>query len=207
MNAGALPDAAAIVVAGGRSSRMGVAKTTLEVGGSSLVERVLSACADIGVAPVVVGATVVPSGTAQLVESPAGAGPVHAIKAATGMIDAERCFVLAADLPFLSAAALRALDDVLDQGGDVSVAVDDRGRRQYLLALWRTEALRTAVHDLGVTVDAALRSLYAGVDVRECSLPGKPPPWWDCDTPDALATARAWAADAAADNTAGRLTP
>ncbi len=203
MNAGAVSDAAAIVVAGGRSSRMGVTKPTLDVGGQTLVERVLSACAGAGVTPVVVGATVVPAGITQLVENPAGAGPVHAIAAAAGEIGAPRCFVLAADLPFLSVTALRALDDVLDGRGDVSVAVDDRGRCQYLLAMWRTEALRTALQQVGVTVDASLRSLYAGVDVRECSLPGEPPPWWDCDTPDALATARAWAADAASDNTGG----
>lgn len=200
MNAGAVSDAAAIVLAGGRSSRMGAAKPALDVGGQTLVERVLSACAGAGVIPVVVGTTVVPAGITQLVENPAGAGPVHAIAAAAGDIRAHRCFVLAADLPFLSVAALRALGDVLDGRGDVWVAVDDRGRRQYLLAVWRTEALRKALQNVGATVDASLRSLYADVEVLECSLPGEPPPWWDCDTPDALAAARAWATDAAADH-------
>lgn len=200
MNSRSLSDTAAIVVAGGRSSRMGVTKPTLDVGGLSMIERVLSACTGAGVEPVVVGARVLSAGTAQLVENPPGAGPVHAIAAAIGDIAAKRCFVLAADLPFLSTAALGALVDALDHGGDVSVAVDDRGRRQFLLAGWRTQALREALQHLGATVDASLRSLYAGVDVGECSLPGDPPPWWDCDTPAALATARAWAAGAKTGN-------
>lgn len=192
MNLKRAPDAAAIVLAGGRSSRMGVAKVELEVGGATMIERVLQACAGAGVPAVVVGAAEVPAGTSQLLEHPPGAGPVHALAWAAIHAHTQRTFTLAADLPFLHAGALAELREALDRGGDVVVAVDDRGRRQYLLALWHTAALREALRAVGGTVDASLRSLYASADVCECALRGTPPPWWDCDTPDALATARAW---------------
>ena len=183
---------AAIVLAGGRSSRMGGSKPELLVGGISMLAGVLRACADIAADVIVVGVVAVPPGVRHLVEDPPGAGPVHAIACAVAEVEHSRCLVLAVDLPFLRATVLDELGNALRNGGDVAVAVDDQGRRQFLLALWRTASLRAQIGALDTTVNASLRSLFASADVRETRLSGDPPPWWDCDTPEALAVARAW---------------
>ena len=67
--------------------------------------------------------------------------------------------VIAADLPFVSAdqvgelaARRRAVD------APVALAVDEAGHTQYLLGVWRADALRTALS----TADASMRSLVPG---------------------------------------------
>ncbi len=61
-------------------------------------------------------------------------------------------------------ALLRAADDTADVDG--FVAVDEDGRRQPLLALYRSSALREAVQALGDPTDAAVRRLTAGLARR-----------------------------------------
>jgi hypothetical protein len=70
--------------------------------------------------------------------------------------------------------------------------VDDGGRDQYLLGVWRTAALRSAT--AGVRGPTPLRRVIATLAVtryRPVVEPGTPPPWTDCDTPADLARARA----------------
>lgn len=205
----------AIVLAGGRAARLGgIDKPAEPVGGRSLVGRVLDALDGaarilvVGGAPASIdavasasidaSASASASASAQarvraVVESPPGRGPVHAVAAALPGVTSTRVALLAADLPFLTAAALDTLRAGLDQPGpDAVLALDDRGQDQFLLAMWDTTALRAAVAGLGGTVDRPVRALYGRARVRRVSLAGFPPPWWDCDTADDLATARAW---------------
>jgi molybdopterin-guanine dinucleotide biosynthesis protein A len=98
---------AAVVLAGGRASRLGgVHKPGLEVGGSTLLDRVLAAVGAAEVRIVVGPPQPVPAGTAIVREDPPGGGPVAAIAAGLAAIpDVPFVAVLAADLPFLTAAA------------------------------------------------------------------------------------------------------
>jgi hypothetical protein len=72
------------------------------------------------------------------------------------------------------------------------LVVDDTGRDQLLLGIWRTAALRAAVADTdGPT---SMRAVLAPLAVRRYRPPvpaGRPAPWTDCDTPADLARARA----------------
>jgi hypothetical protein len=66
------------------------------------------------------------------------------------------------------------------------------GREQWLLGVWRTEALRGAVG--GASGPTSLRRVLAPLSpqrLRPAAEPGQPPPWLDCDTPADLARARA----------------
>ncbi|MFT4082535.1 MAG: NTP transferase domain-containing protein, partial [Nocardioides sp.] len=72
---------AAIVLAGGRGSRLGgVDKATLEIGGRSLLHRVLAACADAAEV-VVVGDPVAGTEARFVREQPPYAGPAAALLA------------------------------------------------------------------------------------------------------------------------------
>jgi molybdenum cofactor guanylyltransferase len=187
-----LPPFAAVVLAGGKAARLGgQPKPQLDVGGRSMLTAVLTAVH--GAAPrVVVGPPQpVPAGVRVVREQPPGGGPVPALVAGLAAVgDAEVVAVLAADLPFVTAAVVTALRERLT--GDGVLVVDDTGRDQLLLGVWRTAVLRRAT--AGTRPHTPLRAVLAPLAVRRYHpppVPGVPAPWTDCDTPAELARARA----------------
>ena len=187
-----LPPFAAVVLAGGRAARLGgQPKPQLAVGGRSMLSTVLTALDGAGPRVVVGPPQPVPAGVLLVREEPPGGGPVPALMAGLAAVgDAEVVAVLAADLPFVTTALLTALRERLT--GDGVLVVDDTGRDQLLLGVWRTAALRDAAQ--GARPHAPLRTVLARLAVRRYRppvAPGLPPPWTDCDTPAELARARA----------------
>ena len=109
--------------------------------------------------------------------------------------DAGLVAVLAADLPFLRAAHLRALLAAA-AGQDGAVLTDDDGRPQWLAGCWRAAVLRRAA---GRYPGASLHGLLSPlnpVSVRIEPEPGEPPPWLDCDTEADVRRARDWVSGA-----------
>jgi len=178
----------AIVLAGGRSSRLGRDKAAVVVGGLPLLDRVLRAAGPVAGRLLVAGprrpllaGTPVPTWCR---EDPPGGGPVAGVAAALAQVRTPRVFVLAVDLPFLTVDALR----VLAAAGPAAVAVDAAGVDQGLLGVWPTAALRAAL-----PVDPAGRSwrrVTAGIRAARVRLPGDPAPETDCDTAADLDLAR-----------------
>ncbi|WP_157431228.1 molybdenum cofactor guanylyltransferase, partial [Actinomadura hibisca] len=116
-------------------------------------------------------------------EDPPGAGPVPALRAGLAEADAPWTVLLAADLPFLRPAHVTALLEAA-QAADGAVLLDGEGREQWLTGCWRTDRLRDA---LSAYDGASLRGLLAPLGPVPVRLPaGERPPWYDCDTPDAL---------------------
>jgi molybdopterin-guanine dinucleotide biosynthesis protein A len=189
------PPFAAVVLAGGRAARLGgQPKPQLDVGGRSMLATVLTALAGAQPRVVVGPPQPVPPGVVLVREEPPGGGPVPALAAGLAAVgDAEVVAVLAADLPFVTAEIVAALRERLT--GDGVLVVDDTGRDQLLLGVWRTTVLRRALH--GARPHSPLRVVLAPLAVRRHrppAVPGVPPPWTDCDTPAELARARAAAA-------------
>jgi molybdopterin-guanine dinucleotide biosynthesis protein A len=187
-----------IVLAGGRGARLGGRdKPGLVVGGRTLIGAVVSAGTAAGAGPVIV---VGPEragldGVSFVSEEPPGAGPVPALR--RGLAEASPAWVavLAADLPFLRPAHLRALLRAA-AGHHGAVLADDAGRPQWLAGCWRTGPLRRAAAGYQGTSLGGLMGPLAPVLVGHAPPPGEPPPWLDCDTPEDLRTARAWARSA-----------
>jgi len=189
-----LEDYDAILLTGGRAARMGrPGKPGLDVGGRPLAARVAAAVPDARRLVVVGPAYGVPAAVVTR-EDPPGAGPVAAIAAGLAHVAAPYVAVLAADLPFLDEATVRALR--ADAAGrDVALLLDDAGRDQLLCAVWHTDALSAALRGLPAPAGAPVRALLARVArvARRTVSPGAgPPPWFDCDTPADLARARRW---------------
>jgi molybdenum cofactor guanylyltransferase len=182
---------AALVLAGGRAVRLGgQAKPQLEVGGRTMLATVLAAVSDAEPRVVVGPPQPVPAGVVLVREQPPGGGPVPALRAGLAAVAQDVVAVLAGDLPFLTAEVVAGLRQRL--AGDGVLVVDAAGRDQYLLGVWRTAALRTAV--ARTTGPTSLRALFAPLDVRRwrpAAPAGRPAPWTDCDTPADLARARA----------------
>ncbi|AUS81946.1 molybdopterin-guanine dinucleotide biosynthesis protein MobA [Actinoalloteichus sp. AHMU CJ021] len=161
----AAPVQHALVLAGGGSRRFGGGdKTTLRVGGATLLDRVLGAV-PTGTDTVVVGPERPTGAVVRWTrERPPGGGPVAGIAAGLHLLPPADSrpgiplvALLAADHPFLTPGTLHRLAVALvGTTGSGAVLVDDAGRRQWLVSLWRLDALRSAVPE--DPAHAALRS-------------------------------------------------
>ena len=156
--------AAAAVLAGGASRRMGRDKATLRVGGVELASLVLAAAAQVA-DPVVL---VAPEGhPARRVAAPAvadpGLGPLAALAAALDALDAEHVLVLAADHPGLRVPLLAHL---VARAGEADAVACRRGPRlEPLVAVYRrAPALAAARSRLaGPPGGRSLSGLLAGL--------------------------------------------
>lgn len=124
----------------------GVDKASIEIAGTTMLDRVLAAVRPVCGRVIVVGparATGVPG--VEFVQEPApGGGPVPAVAAGLAAAgDADPVLVLAADLPLLSTGDVRRLLDrlVADPAVDAAAALDHRRLHNPLLAAYRRGAL------------------------------------------------------------------
>ncbi|WP_432089988.1 DUF6457 domain-containing protein [Streptomyces sp. NRRL F-5630] len=139
------------MLAGGTARRLGGAdKPGLRVGGRTLVDRVLAACAEARTTVVVAAPRPVARPVVWAREEPPGGGPLAALDAGLRHVTAARLSLLSADLPFLTPAALARLHAVLDAdpAKDGALYVDADGHEQYLTAVYRTAPLREGLERL-----------------------------------------------------------
>ena len=147
--------AGAVVLAGGRSTRMGTAKAGLEWHGSTLLRRVVGVVARGVDGPVVVvrapGQDLprLPSSVDVVHDADEGRGPLQGIAAGLGALaaSADHAFVCSTDLPFLHPAFVRRVTGALG-AADVALPVV-RGFRQPLAAAYRTTLAKAALDLLG----------------------------------------------------------
>ncbi|GAB3632773.1 hypothetical protein GCM10027421_21260 [Microbacterium shaanxiense] len=161
------PATAAIVLAGGRSARLGgVEKATVEIDGIELIDHVYAAIR--GCTPII---AVGPEGIARpgirvVRESPPFGGPAAAFAAgllAIADTDAVETWLLACDLPRApELVALLAAVPIPD-GADAVVAVDAEGRVQWLAGRYRLSALRAVVAQHPETSGMSMRKLFDGL--------------------------------------------
>ncbi|MFD8706270.1 molybdenum cofactor guanylyltransferase [Kitasatospora sp. NPDC059648] len=182
-----------IVPAGGAARRLdGADKPGLTVGETSLLDRVLAACAGSRTTVVVGPARpTAREGVRWTRERPPGGGPVAAVAAGLDLVTADTVLLLAADLPFLDRRTVDRLASALDGAGphaDAAVLVDAGGRDQPLTAAYRTAALRAALAALGDPAGQPLRRLVGGLNrLRVADTDNVA---YDCDTWEDLEQAR-----------------
>ena len=136
---------AGVVLAGGRSSRMGSSKAALEWHGSTLLRRTVSVVARAVDGPVVVVGALgqplptLPSGVQVLTDPREGLGPLQGIAVGLAAVAdrADTAFVSSTDLPFLHPAFARAVLGALTPAADVALPVA-HGFQQPLAAAYRT---------------------------------------------------------------------
>ncbi len=140
------PPLAAIVLAGGRSRRMGADKAALAWHGGALVHRVCGLLARVADPVVVVRAArqrlpELPPGIETVVDGRPDRGPLEGMAAGFRALAGRRdvAFVCATDLPFLHPAFVCALAARLADC-DVAVAAGE-GHTHHLTAVYRTSLL------------------------------------------------------------------
>jgi molybdopterin-guanine dinucleotide biosynthesis protein A len=183
----------AIVLAGGKASRLGgVDKGSVDVGGQTLLQRVLTATGDARTTIVVGPKRDLPYGVLATTEEPPGGGPVAGVSAGLQLVGSPLIVLLACDLPFLTTRTIERLVDALDHDRDRAFdgaqLVDDDGRSQPLAAAYRTSALITAIGRLDAVDGTPMRDVVG--NLRMLDVRAESDQAWDCDTWDDVGRAR-----------------
>jgi len=146
----------AAVLAGGRSLRMGVDKTLLDVDGRALVSRVVDAVGEVCTHTLVVTNrpdTLVdadlPADVRVLQDEVAYQGPLGGLVTALAETTDEWMLAVAADMPHLTPGVIHALWD-LRGDADAVVPVTEKGL-EPLLALYRVEPCLPAAREILAT--------------------------------------------------------
>jgi molybdenum cofactor guanylyltransferase len=168
---------AGIVLAGGRSSRMGTPKAWLDWHGTTLLRRVCGIVARGAGGPVAVVRArgqelpALPDGVRVVEDARDGRGPLQGILAGLEAVDADVAFVASVDLPFLHPQFVAAVCGALD-GADVAVPQIE-GRRQPLAAAYRP-ALAPLIAELVEADQLATGSLFDRCTIRWVEDPPHP---------------------------------
>lgn len=163
----------AVILTGGRSSRLGgVAKSGLTFAGRTLLAHTCEAAREAR-RLVVVGANELelPARAELVREEPAFGGPAAAVAAAVARLrDHPACWtlVLACDMPFVADALPVLFAEALRT--ETSVLANDGGREQPLAALYRWDDLAAAVGGEEVR-NLSMRALLARVQWTAVDVP------------------------------------
>jgi molybdenum cofactor guanylyltransferase len=174
------PPIAAAVLVGGRSTRMGRDKAGVNLGGTTLLGRVLATLASAGLDDVVtVGGG---PGPMAIADHWPGEGPLGGVLTALAARPEHHVLVVAVDLPFLDAHTIRALLDT-STDGDADVVIARTDRLEPLCARWLPSAEPTLRAAFGRGERSIRRTLgllrVHAVDVDPAALV-------DVDDPEAL---------------------
>lgn len=185
-------DWTALVLAGGRGSRLGNDdKAAVTIGGTSTLDHLLSSLPQ-GV-PVVVAGPERPTRRGVLFrgESPIHGGPVAGVASGLELVRTPVTVLLAVDAPWAGRLVEQLIAEFAFCDAAALVPVDESGFRQSLCAVVRTSAVRLALRDLGDPRGRSLRDLMALLDVQERPLRKGEMRWVeDIDTPHDLRRAR-----------------
>lgn len=155
-----LLSASALIMAGGKSSRMGEDKTRMTLGGRSLTQRAVDLWSTVFEEVLLSvdrqGKFQIP-GAREVPDLQRGRGPLAGIYAGLLAAGSDRIFVCAADIPFASAAAAKALYPFA-MGADVAVPVLD-GRYEPLFAFYAKSAL-PAVEEVLASGENRMTALF-----------------------------------------------
>ncbi len=186
------PSWTAIVLAGGRGTRLGgVDKAALTIGGATALELILADLTEASRVIVAGPQRVASHDVLFRAEDPPGGGPVAGIAAALVDVETPLVALLATDMPWAGRLAARLVAEFDPDRAGLLVPVDATGRRQPLCAVADTEALRLALDRLGDPRGRSMRELLSGLDVQEHPLDAEEASCLDdIDTPADLSRAR-----------------
>ena len=133
-------DRAAVVLCGGKSSRMGRPKALLPIGGEVLLQRVVRICGEACGEIVVVAAEgqelpALPPGVRVVRDATPEQGPLEGVAAGLAAVCAPAAFCTSCDVPLLRSALIGLLFDALGDAAIAQGVVD--GFPQPLLAVYR----------------------------------------------------------------------
>ena len=168
-----------ILLAGGRSSRMGTDKAELILGGKSLMEWQVQKLRSLGIRDILVSGNYAVPHTESVADELPGCGPLGGIYSCLHAAQNDRCLVLSVDTPRVPASALYHLCHTHKRG----ITVLHHGNFQEpLLGVYDRNTVDTA-YDLLTKGNASVRALQACVDWSEFDYKGPEEFLLNCNTP------------------------
>ena len=162
-----------IVLSGGTSARFGSDKSRALIDGQTLIARILTSIPTefeiivVGPDPVVQGARYV-----CVQEYPLGGGPVAGFKAGLDICTSEIIALTATDMPFAIGQIINLLDSMTSHY-DAVMYVDPAGFKQPLAAVYRVDAVKKALIEIGEVHGQSMRNLVSQLRVREIPMSNK----------------------------------
>jgi molybdopterin-guanine dinucleotide biosynthesis protein A len=161
---------AAIVLAGGRSTRMGEPKALLSFAGKPLLLHVTDALAAACKPLVVVApadAPLPPLGAeiVRLHDPPSREGPLHALHLALTAVATKTAFLTGCDTPWVTAGLVARLAGCRGEA-EAAVVVDGDERENWLVSLVDVTAARAAAAASLAAGERSLRALFARLRVE-----------------------------------------
>jgi len=180
----------AIILGGGRSSRLGRDKAQLARDGFTLLQSTVGAARAVGAGRIiVVGPPQAIAGVSFVREEPPFAGPAAATAAGVAALDptSTHTLVIGCDMPAVLDAVRALVAAAVVHPESSVIGHDDGGRPQPLVSLLRAADLRSAIDELGGVsglVGMPMRSIIAMVRPVPVPLPAG-----SCDDVDTPADA------------------
>jgi molybdopterin-guanine dinucleotide biosynthesis protein A len=164
-----MAQAIGVVLAGGRSRRLGRSKGAMQFRGKSLAERAAAAlwpsCGSVLISVGSGAANPAPAFSSVEDEREEGRGPLEGIHAAFRATGDADLLVLACDYPLVDAELMRLIRDAAAEEDDMVIVTDSSGRDHPLVALWR-RSLEPVVAGALERGAYRVRSLLADCSVR-----------------------------------------
>ena len=130
-----IEEVSAIILAGGRSSRMGTDKARLRLGGKTLLDLTVEKIRHLGISDIVIsGCADCPEGTSYAPDLIPGKGPLSGIHAGLRQIRNRSSLVLPVDMPLIPEEVLKLL--ITAHGCDPITALTLDGRMEPLVAVY-----------------------------------------------------------------------
>ena len=195
----------AIILAGGRSSRMGKDKASLKISGKSMIERLLLELSPIVAQVVVIRAPgqTIPNIPKELKDrtlvgwdSVKDRGPLQGIVDALPLLNSEidKVFLITCDLPYITTNWFQTLKDVMTDEFDM-VCTEENEIINPLLAIYRRPVLEPASKLISEGKRRPI-SLWEGWRMARLSAPNETP--WICrdvNTPEEFKKAKTYFAN------------
>lgn len=168
------PEATGVVLAGGRSMRMGRDKAALPIGGEPLIRRAVTRLRLAVPRVVVIGPRALQAYVPDVevfADCVAGLGPLGGFITALGVVRTPWLFLVACDMPFVAPALVRAMLDSAAGTPDADAVVlrTPRGR-EPLHAVYGRAHTAEAVETYAAEDGRSLQELLRRLTVREMSL-------------------------------------
>jgi molybdopterin-guanine dinucleotide biosynthesis protein A len=194
-------DIAGIVLAGGRSQRMGRDKASVMLGTESLLHHVLSRLAQ-QVAAVAVNADLATEDVPVVPDRfPGKAGPLAGIHAAmlyaAGLPGITHVVTVSVDCPFFPADLVARLAAAIERPSQIAIAASE-GRSHPVFGLWPVTLAADLEAWIATDEKRRVRDFLLRHDVTEVAFPLHPTraslldPFFNINTPDDLVEAQRW---------------
>ena len=192
-----------VVLAGGRSSRMGRDKASVPLSGRTLLERVVEQL-EPQVSTLAINADATPENCRHLFIPdivPGKAGPMAGIHAAMAygatLGGVTHVVTVSVDSPFFPSDLVDWLAATIDAPGKIAIAASE-GRSHPVFGLWPVELADDLEAWIATDKKRRVRDFLLRHDVTEVAFPLRPTraslldPFFNVNTPDDLAEAERW---------------